>query len=752
MLKLELDKKKYYDFVLADDDRPFVRNYNDYLLFHIDVTQSLTSVSGTTQPTDVTFKNISLNAYDNGLLNYNLLPEYSGDVVINNPYSYTFKDSSYIHNNDVLFGFDSVTPMLFEMMMPVSQDPNDKLFFSFKDKNNPSFNLIFLLGYIDGINGTITIQGFSSTYSTGDLLSIYLNCNIVYLQVNGITIAKIANSFTNNDYRFAIGSIANSSTSYTVNEFRIYGQKSTYTGTTNNITGLTMPITGITYTNAKTKFKVYPVTGYTKSTKYDIIGGTNYNQLNGGFYQGVFDYYNYPVQYMEGRMNKGWTVNMLLHYPISGYTSGLTLNSIYSGNTGFIYYMGTRSESKYSELTPYEVKLLNNTFNFDFENYPTYFRNITGTTTGVTNGLTYNSLGESNLDLAFEDLVFGDFFDGVVNYGAYYLYYEGNPYFNAYYDFIDGGMDEYGYITGMTNNAVITNGAMLYTDKYYDQQFLFTSGVTFAGRSLALNGQPYTGYFNVASGMTYAGRSYNTSASGLTYYETYKDIINNSFGVRITPDGRIGYRTIYATDPCYTGVTQDVSGITNNSFVDYSEDCQNYTIGKIITKYFTIEESYTKQNILSQYGDSKYVYVTVVFNRDFSYDTECQLEYLTYNNGTLSICINGFKVYENNHVVEPIPHKLDTDYRLQEAVPYNLSFGGGTQGLYDSIFVDTGTTKDGIIQKFFSGTFEGGVTSFEMYSVPLYITETRTIMQNNLQSYNLYYPNGGRRIFIKNSF
>jgi hypothetical protein len=192
-----------------------------------------------------------------------------------------------------------------------------------------------------------------------------------------------------------------------------------------------------------------------------------------------------------------------------------------------------------------------------------------------------------------------------------------------------------------------------------------------------------------------------------------------------------------------------VSGITNNSFIDYSSNCDDHTIRKIITKYFTIEESYTKTPIINQ-NTTKYLHISITFERDYDLNGECELKYIDYRKGTLSIAINGFNVYKNKNFSEIIPHELDVDYRLQEGVPFNISFGGGTQGLFESISLDPSKTVNGIIENFFAGTFEGGVKFIEMYSIPLYITEVRNIVENIATQYNLFYPKGGRRIFIKN--
>lgn len=501
MINSQLDKSQYMDFVLSDNPRPYTRNVDDSLLFKIDVTQSLESISGATQNGDVILENIELTGYDNGL--------------IYPPPVYTVTDGSH--------------------------------------------------------------------------------------------------------------------------------------------------------------FTLHPVTGYTQHTNYQILTGTTFNQLVGGFYQGFFKLFGYPVEYFSNRMRKGWTVNMMLHYPPSS-TTGTQLNTLYPDNSGFIYYIGTSADNKYETMTPTMVDWLENQLNFTFTNSPS----------------TWNTFRDANIGI----------------------------------------------------------GAVMITDPFYKEGFDVASGMTYYGRSLALSGDTYSGYFNVTSGITYSGRTYSPGSPVLTYDEKYKDIIGNAFGIRITPDGRIGYRTIYATDICYTGATQDISGITNTSFIDYTNTCQPYSLGKIITKYFTVEESYTKTAVIDS-GDTKNVLISAIFERDFAYDSTCQLEYSAYRNGTLTISINGIVVFRNPNVTEVIPHELDTDKRLQEGVPFNLSFGGGTQGLHDAVYIDQNSSAKSILEKFFAGTFYGGVRSIEMYSVPLYITEIRSLIKNNLTSYNLYYPQGGRRVQLK---
>jgi hypothetical protein len=100
-----------------------------------------------------------------------------------------------------------------------------------------------------------------------------------------------------------------------------------------------------------------------------------YIKLNGGFYQGFFKLFDYPIEFLEPRMKKGWTVDMLLHLPI---TSG-----------GTIFYMGTSAEQKYTNLTEEEVQILQYNLKIEFKDVTRQFsNNLFWQLTGVTDNST----------------------------------------------------------------------------------------------------------------------------------------------------------------------------------------------------------------------------------------------------------------------------------------------------------------------------------------------------------------------------
>ena len=96
--------------------------------------------------------------------------------------------------------------------------------------------------------------------------------------------------------------------------------------------------------------------GISEYTAYEMVSKYNpqvgrYIELYGGFYQGFYKLFGYDYEILPERMNKGWSVEMILkprfvdeYTPKPGYT---TLNQIYPNNKNTLFYLGTRAENKF---------------------------------------------------------------------------------------------------------------------------------------------------------------------------------------------------------------------------------------------------------------------------------------------------------------------------------------------------------------------------------------------------------------------
>lgn len=157
-------------------------------------------------------------------------------------------------------------------------------------------------------------------------------------------------------------------------------------------------------------------------------------------------------------------------------------------------------------------------------------------------------------------------------------------------------------------------------------------------------------------------------------YDIYKDVRDNVFALRITKDGSIGYRY----------------GVTNC-------DAEN--------KYEVIEE-YSKPNIVK---NNEWNTINIRITKL----SENEMKIYFYVNGFLVFISKSLKPFSFKHI-DDVPEK-------QETVPYNISIGGGSLGLLETIMTDYYAVSNYMlpIEKDFCGTFMGDIKSFKMYGGPV---------------------------------
>jgi hypothetical protein len=143
---------------------------------------------------------------------------------------------------------------------------------------------------------------------------------------------------------------------------------------------------------------------------------------------------------------------------------------------------------------------------------------------------------------------------------------------------------------------------------------------------------------------------------------------------------------------------------------------------------------------------------------------------LKYRLGSLKVYVNGYLFLIIEDFEEIIPRELNTEKEKQVGVPYNISFGGGTQGLHDhlifsgcsnpygpytqdpELFPDeilsattlSGLTTDILLEQNFGGTFMGAISQFRMYVEPLaapQIQHNFRILEDKFNLLNYWCPN-----------
>lgn len=207
---------------------------------------------------------------------------------------------------------------------------------------------------------------------------------------------------------------------------------------------------------------------------------------------------------------------------------------------------------------------------------------------------------------------------------------------------------------------------------------------------------------------------------------TYCDQLSeNALGFRITPDGRIGYRKM-----------------TVSGFEYFCDDNGNKVKDNCVNSKFkitgtTMEEGYSEPIILT--GDN-WTHIVVTYSQN------------TIKHGlpagTLRFWVNGRVVYRVDDFIGLQLRALDEWSSKQLGVPYNISWGGGTQGLLESQTFGGPDTKDqGLdLATNFAGTFDGELSQLRFYDKALNLMEIRNNLYIDCSRYCVEETYGGSLI------
>tara|TARA_R110002012_G_scaffold26763_8_gene86747 strand:+ start:59567 stop:62896 length:3330 start_codon:yes stop_codon:yes gene_type:complete len=242
------------------------------------------------------------------------------------------------------------------------------------------------------------------------------------------------------------------------------------------------------------------------------------------------------------------------------------------------------------------------------------------------------------------------------------------------------------------------------------------------------------------------GFTYDSSVYGGNVYtsaSTEYQILSNNFALRLSGGSGQGYKLGYRVLR-YTGDT-NAEGYAQPGSVDIFDTDQTLCTGGTFTSGFTIEEQYTTDTICTGETANSWFKVDAVWKRNYYYGSdreklwrgglnlitnitcetattgtvtattgtteylveEIESEKIFLQNpawirdikrrlGTLTLYVNSRPVLKVPDFEEIIPRRLNEVAEKQIGVPYNISFGGGSQGLYDSLTL-SGTPKQAAV-------------------------------------------------------
>ena len=453
-----------------------------------------------------------------------------------------------------------------------------------------------------------------------------------------------------------------------------------------------------------TRLYMNRITGTTGDFTYpiDILedAAGMYAQLCGGFYQGYYKLDGSTYEVLPKRVHKAWAAEFWLNKNedlCSGYTNTI-LNDAYPENKGFFFYMGTRAENK-------------------------FWNRFDGADTGCTSACTIDIGCTDTLSywctVPKETNIFiGSGSTAIPLYPSQTTTVEITNPFLIYGRAYSGGtrcVSCGGEITGLGTETICS---------YDGKPISITTPktiVTNTQNPFLIYGRAYSGGTRcVSCGGTPSGLGNETICSFSGFDESIQfqninynlDIIDNALGFRIKDDGSIGYRLLTVTGVC--------SGNT-------------YITG------VTVEEAYSEAGLIR---DKIWTSVIIRYTTNDYYD-DCELGIKPKRKGKLMFYINGKLKFTVKNFSEFIAKRLEEHMEKQVAVPFNMSLGGGSQGLIETQTFDGRDLEDlGLpIQENFAGTFIGGISKFKFNICDLYFSDIQNIYNSEVTNYFPTYNN-----------
>jgi hypothetical protein len=543
------------------------------------------------------------------------------------------------------------------------------------------------------------------------------------------------------------------------------------------------------------RFKMFQVTGHTsspnvrfsgfnKSILYEVVSKSNpqfgkYHELYGGFYQGFYKLFGYEYEILPERMTKGWSVEMILRPRLNNEffpgPTETTLNEIYPNNKNTFFYFGTRAENK---------------FHHHATGSPLCFSSYTRVTSGLTQLQTCSccdlTIKNSRCIFVYPPRSVNGVHDPHVNYGCNIC--NGNQNIQVSCGCGCGQMpcDTCGWECQIHNCPTIIFPTPTPTPSPTPLPDCRLPKPTCT---------PECTHCETCSGTS----CYDCTQTGYTSIEDtcekdpLWDSLSNAFSLRLCGDPKnpsIGVRMLKFTGDCQTTGACENTGstfVTGWTIVDYctqpiypyclreNPDWLNqehwFQLNVVWERYTWLDVcdlfwkgglgQITKFYYLESLAHNAVSLITVPYTSARHPLEPKQVEIVKLNDewllenklreGRLKIYINGKIFHTIENFEEIIPRGLDTDKERQVGVPFNISWGGGTQGLRENLTFSalttpygpyiqdpenfpvndlTGTTLNGmdnhiLIEQNFAGTFEGAISQFRMYVEPLSAPEVK---------------------------
>ena len=544
-------------------------------------------------------------------------------------------------------------------------------------------------------------------------------------------------------------------------------------------------VTGFTSSNVR-------FSGFDKNILYEVVSKISpfegrYHELYGGFYQGFYKLHGYDYNIFPERMNKGWSVEMILKPRLvnefSGTTGETTLNQIYPNNKNMFFYLGTRAENKFYHHADGSPKCITG-----------YTRVTSGLTSLSTCACCNQTVTNSRCIYVYPPRSVNGVHDPHVNYGCDKC----------------GGDKNIKLTCGCDCNEQACESCGWECQKHTCGSIIPPTPTPTPSPSPLPNCDPFSPSPTCTPTCTDCNNCQDCDDCNTITFDSIEDTceknplldtMSNAMGFRLCGDPKnpgIGIRFLRFTGGCETTGTC-TTGITYTTGYTITDVCTPpiYPDCLIINPAWLNEEHWFQVNVVWErytmfdecdlfwkggLGDiTKKLFLEGLANNATSLiappytrnETALQVELINLNEkwlqegkyrlGRLKIYVNGKIIHTIENFEEIIPRALNTDKEKQVGVPFNISWGGGTQGLRENLTFSSmtgglyiqdpecfpsndlsGTTLSGLttnilIEQNFAGTFEGGISQFRMYVEPLSAPEVKhnfKLLKNKFKMFN----------------
>lgn len=431
-------------------------------------------------------------------------------------------------------------------------------------------------------------------------------------------------------------------------------------------------------------------------------------KLNGGWYQGFFCSNNgseYKV--LPTDLGGGWSLEFVLNKEDFKHDTQI-LNDVYPENKGIFFYIGTRSENKWW------IKYLTN-HNFEWCKKSGFYDEYAETDYTENNGLN-DSYFKEIVEMDSRSEYFPDNYletEEEINEHPFDKEYMknvkcqdcnqcGNVYVkDDYYEkemVLDENMNlqtKNGYDISQPNiKEIKTDNKFVIFDRTKEGQKTTTWDE--ANTEVILNyiKKPNIGNYFELFHHGCGGYDVRKIKELINVknkeYNVLNDIYRNAFALQIKDDGTIGYKYLI-------------------------KDCDNEE------EKYKIESEFTRDHLILD-GEWYTINVNIipfrhhdksVYNCLSNNSTEEKMRIMIYINGKLVLVSKDLPIF-NFKRLEDLDEK-------QEGVPFNISLGGGTQGLAEVVYVNYLKLPEYVLplEKEFGGSFIGWLKSFKFYTCPL---------------------------------